>query len=349
MAKDTLSESFSNMLMDFLKDKFNNTEFKDENEAKELLEKIKKIDISDLFKKFLDDLAEENLNGFKSDMYESVMSFRAIEQEFLARQEQKWYKAFVASEALYILVVEAVEDYSAYVNSMSDEEKEDKIWEYTALRYIHGRALQQYLEIITLMKNGFADGAYARWRSMYELAVISSFINKYGEKVAKAFIDASVTDDRYEWARESGIFTKKHRYITFNDIQKNCDMNSDIWQQQYDLANKTVHASPQGTFNRLSTMGDVKVIPIGRSDYGITTPAEHSAISLSQISAFFLTVFPYSTSIIAINNINDWIDVIRELYFKCHDEVFPDDEPLWEDDSISDTSQTKDNQSKKGS
>lgn len=334
MAKDALTESFSNKIIDFLKDKLKDIEIKDEKEAKEILDKVDKLDIPALYKKFLDELSKENLIGLKSDMYESVMSFRAIEQEFLARQEQKWYKAFVASEALYILVVEAAQEYSTYVNSMSDEETKDKIWEYTALKYIHGRALQQYLEIISLMKNGFADGAYARWRSMYELAIISSFINKYGENVAKAFIDASVTDDRYEWARKSGIFSSKKKYITFNDIQKNCDMNSDVWQIQYDLANKTVHASPQGTFNRLGTMGDVKVIPIGRSDYGITTPAEHSALSLAQISTYFFTVFPYSKCIIAVNNINDWLDLIRELYFKSHDEVFPDDEPLWEDSEL---------------
>lgn len=34
-------------------------------------------------------------------MFEEVMRFRADEQEFIARQEQKWYRAFVASEAMY--------------------------------------------------------------------------------------------------------------------------------------------------------------------------------------------------------------------------------------------------------
>ena len=40
--------------------------------------------------------------------------------------------------------------------------------------HIHGRALQQFLEIIILMKNGFADGAYASWRSVFEL-IITNF------------------------------------------------------------------------------------------------------------------------------------------------------------------------------
>ena len=32
-----------------------------------------------------------------------------------------------------------------------------------------------------------------------------------------------------------------------------------------------------------------------------------------------------------MRGIHDWIDVVREMYFKTHDEIFPDDEPLWQD------------------
>lgn len=59
------------------------------------------------------------------------------------------------------------------------------------MQHIQGRALQQFIEIITLMKNGFADGAYARWRSMYEIAIVSAFITEKGEAVAEAFIQSS--------------------------------------------------------------------------------------------------------------------------------------------------------------
>lgn len=78
-------------------------------------------------------------------------------------------------------------------------------------------------------------------------------------------------------------------------------------------------------------MEDNEVISVGRSDYGITTPAEHAAISLVQISIMFFTIFSFGNIMVAINGIKDWIDVIREIYFKSHDEIFPDDEPLWED------------------
>lgn len=329
--RDSIATSFQNSIKSVLEAELSNADTKEDKER--IVSKFKTLDVESMFLNFMKDIENETFKYMKDSMYEDVMRFRADEQEFLARQEQKWYKAFVASEEMYIITIEAAERYSEYVKSLSEEVFKQKYWTYTALKYIHGRALQQYLEIITLMKNGFADGAFARWRSMYELSIMCSFIKKFGEKTAQKFCEASITDDRYEWARESQIFSIKKKYITFNDIQKECDLSSDVWKQQYDLANIMVHASPQGTFYRLCDMGTEEVIPVGRSDYGITTPGEHAAISLAQISTMFFTLFPESDTLIQTNNINNWINVVREAYFKTHDDVFPDDEPLW-DDSI---------------
>lgn len=329
MAKDEIIEFFTNTIEEAVKEGLENAET--EEDAKRIIEKFENLNISEMFKDFLKDMSRDSFEYMKANMYEEVMRFRADDQEFMARQEQKWFRAFVSSEALYIMIMQGAEYYRDFVNGLDEEERKAKIWEHTAMIHIHGRALQQYLEIITLMKNGFADGAYARWRSMYELSIIGSFINQYGEKVAKAFVEDSYTDDRYEWARASGLYPRSKKYITFSDIQKKCDIDSPVWREQYDLANKTVHASAQGTFNRLGNMGETKVISIGRSDYGITTPAEHSAISLVQISTMFFSIFSSAQMIVIIKGINDWINVIREIYFKTHDAVFPDDEPLWED------------------
>lgn len=329
MAKDEIVEFFTSTLLKAVEEQLKSAESAED--AQRIMDNINKIDISEMFHDYLKDMSKDSFNYMRSNMYEEVMQFRADEQEFIARQEQKWYRAFVASETLYIMVMQAAEVYVEYVNELEEANKKLRAWEFTAMLHIHGRAMQQYLEIVTLMKNGFADGAYARWRSLYELSIVSSFINKYGEKVAKAFVEASETDDRYEWARASEIYPRTKKYITFNDIQKSCDIDAPIWRKQYDLANKTVHASPQGTFKRLGNMGTKNVIPIGRSDYGITTPGEHAAISLAQITTMFFSIFSYSKIIIAMRGINDWINVVREMYFKTHDEVFPDDEPMWEE------------------
>ena len=318
-------------------------EAKSQEEADEIIKKFEEIDLSKILVDMYNTLANDTTHYMRGTMYEQVMMFRAEEQEFLSRQEQKWCKAFVASESMYIMVLEAAEAYVESVNELSQEELKNHYYTFTAMLHIHGRALQQFLEIITLMKNGFADAAYARWRSMYELTIISSFITEHSEQVAEAFIQSSETEDRYEWARSSGIFPPQKKYVSFNDIQKNCDINSTVWRHQYDLANKMVHASPQGTFSRLSNMEGVDIIPVGRSDYGITTPAEHSAISLAQITAMFFTIYSSVDSVVATKYINNWIDVIREIYFKTHDSVFEDDEKLWDNDMVSYETQLNDN------
>ena len=327
----TKTNSILSMLMDGLKSAMKEkiAEAETEEEKEKVVEHFNSMDYSailtDAFEKSIDII----FHGMKEAMYEHVVSFRSDEQAFIAHQEQKWYKAFAASEAMYIMTLEAAELYSQYVEELQEEEKKDRMWTFIALQHIHGRALQIFLEIITLMKNGFADGAYARWRSMYELSVVGSFIKSQGETIAKKYYESSETEDRYDWAKESSLFANRKRHISFNDIQKVCDFNTDDWKDQYTLANRVVHASPQGTFRRLCNTGTQSIIPVGRSDYGITTPGEHSAISLAVISAIFFTIFTESDTIASVGIINKWVDVIREAYFKTHDEVFPDDEKLW--------------------
>ncbi|WP_346889383.1 DUF5677 domain-containing protein [Clostridium sp. UBA1056] len=332
MVNDETSKFLKETLLAVVKESLEKAESIEE--ASEIIKKVEKIDLTNFFKKSYSELADSTLNYMKETMYEEVMFFRTEEQEFLSRQENSWCRAFVASEAMYIMVLQSAESYVKYVNELGEDLKCKKAYTFNAMLYIHGRALQEYLEIITLMKNGFADGAYARWRSMYELTVISSFITEYGEEVARAYIEAYDTENRYEWARSSGIFSISKKYISFNDIQKSCNINTVVWRKQYDLANKIIHASSQGTFSRLGNMGSNNVIAVGRSDYGITTPGEHSAISLAQITTMFYGIFPYGDGVVAMKYINGWIDVVREMYFKTHDEIFPNDEPLWNDDQI---------------
>ncbi|EPD3870784.1 DUF5677 domain-containing protein [Listeria monocytogenes] len=325
---DETNDFLSKTFIDLLEKKLEKA--KSQEEADEIVKKFEDIDLSKIFVDIYDTMANNTTKYMRDTMHEEVMLFRADEQEFLSRQEQKWCKAFVASESMYIMVLEASESYLDFVHELPQEELREQKWTFTAMLHIHGRALQQFLEIITLMKNGFADAAYARWRSMYELTIISSFITEHGENVAKSFIESSETEDRYEWARASEIFSTSKKYISFNDIQKKCTINSTAWRYQYDLANKTIHASSQGTFARLGNMGEGEnVIPVGRSDYGITTPAEHSAISLAQITCMFFTIHSSGDSLVAVKYVNNWIDVIREIYFKTHDVVFPNDKKLW--------------------
>ena len=319
---DTLNE----ILLEHVK------ELKNQSEIDEFYEKYEKADFSELYLEMVNDTSNQLVDNAKNIMYENSLLFRCEETEIVAKINQKWFKAFVSSEALYMMIFEAVKDYSDYVNKIGDREKGEAIHKYTALKYIHGRGLQQFLEIITLMKNGFADGAYSRWRSLYELNIIASFISEYGEEIAEAYISSHNTEDRYEWARACGEFSPKKKYISFDDIRKKANFPSDLWQRPYQLANEVTHASSQGTFNRIGVIDGEEKISIGHTDYGLTIPGEHSAITIAQLTGLLLMVYPSGDSIVAAKMINKWVDVVREQYFKTHDYIFPNEPKLWDNE-----------------
>ena len=56
---------------------------------------------------------------------------------------------------------------------------------------LHARACQMAAEISTLLRNGFADGANARWRSLHETACITIFITTFNDNdnLAKRYMD----------------------------------------------------------------------------------------------------------------------------------------------------------------
>ncbi|MCR5653599.1 MAG: DUF5677 domain-containing protein [Ruminococcus sp.] len=249
-------------------------------------------------------------------VFSGIAAMRADEKRFDVYFDQNWSTAFVTSECFYVLISVAHIAYTDYLGQLSDADKAEKKNTLTAINELCRRASQQYLEILTLVRNGFSDGAFARWRSMYELSVICSFIHKYGEPVAEKFIEASDSQDRYDWAMACGEFSEKKRHVTFGDILKLCDMDAEVWKDNYTVANQTVHASPQGTFDRLSDRDSQ------RSGYGIAAPAIQSANTLALISSMLFSLFPEEKTMDKMSLAAKWLDELTEAYVETHEKLF---------------------------
>lgn len=179
---------------------------------------------------------------------------------------------------------------------------------FTVLTYINGRALQVANEILLLLRNGYADGAYARFRTLYELSVIAHFINSHGDEFAQAYMDYD--GNRYGWAAAAFPNYKKPEKIPFNEIEKNCGVDVSSWKSEYRLSNKLVHASSQGTFSRLSAIYPTKEILIGASDGGIKVPATNSLQALFQINRLYFSCI--NAPIVSL-----WVLTLQELKEKC--------------------------------
>ena len=256
-----------------------------------------------------------------ASVFAGIAKMRAEEQSFADYFSENWNTAFVKSECFYVLIAQAVSTYNAYISSLPEEIIKDKQNTCKALSELHRRASQQYLEILTLIKNGFPDGAFARWRSMYELSVISSFIHKYGEAVAAKFVEASDSQDRYDWAMECGEFSERKKHVTFGDILKLCDMETDVWRENYTVANQTVHASPQGTFGRLGSKDGSESLA-QRVDYGISAPAIQSANTLALISSMLFSILPEEKTVEKMTLAAKWLDELTEAYCETHEKLF---------------------------
>ena len=294
----------------------------------EIIDRISAFKIENALTKVTEVMSSDAVDTMESTMYERGLEERSNTEQFMAHNSQIWGKAFVVSDAMYLIALEAGSDINACVSATATEQHKEKMFRYCVLGELYGRACQQYLEIIHLVKGGFADGAYARWRSLFELSVISEFIRKHDEKVAKAYYDASFTDDgRYGWAKDAPCFSgwKNPDKIRFEDIKKQCKMATNAWDNQYKLANKIVHPTPQGTFDRLGLpSGPREFTPVGHSDYGLAPPAINAAVSLSMIADNYFRFAVSGDSIVYIQVLIKWANLVKEYYTdieaKCFNE-----------------------------
>ncbi len=319
MATDYLSEVFNNAYTDTI------VEWQKQGLSDaEILEKLNQDTINKSLKLLLDQASKDYHEYFIEKRFEISHRQKIEQDKFIAHHNSIWGECFAISETMYVMALEAAERYSTFVSdNISDNIKNEKKYTFLALQYMQGRCCQEFLEILCLMKYGFADCAYARWRSMYELCCNASFIMKHGEIIAKQYVEQSQTEEyKYRWTKgaknDDGTELK---VTTFQGIQDNCDVD-EAWKKQYKLACFVNHGSPQGTFRRLSLMDEQSLVVVGHSDYGITTPAEHSAISLAWITNMFLSIFPCLDALAHARVIHDWVEEVRTAYFNTADKCF---------------------------
>jgi hypothetical protein len=79
----------------------------------------------------------------------------------------------------------------------SFRKKGDNVKFETLLR-MHARSCQISSEILELLKGGFADGAMARWRTLYELSVISNYLVDKPNELIQRYLDYYFVENYFE-------------------------------------------------------------------------------------------------------------------------------------------------------
>ena len=159
-------------------------------------------------KKIIPDVSKEIKNVLDRNSKQMLEEQRKTQTGFEKRLYLRWKKAIDSFECLIRVSHESVEEHIKKIQSRIDYSNQDK---WLALIKIHARSVHIANEILALLKGGYPDGANARWRSLRELAIISTFLKEHNNELAKRYLDYSVIRSLKE-AKHYQNHQKKLRY-----------------------------------------------------------------------------------------------------------------------------------------
>lgn len=211
-------------------------------------------------------------------------------------------------------------------------------------------------EILHLLKGGFPDAAFARWRSLYEIAVTATFIGLHGETCAEAYLDHEIVDDLrcgqldHELQTARGIKADSDEYLkdlerAFQEMlekhgdsfknpfgwaaatlgQKNpqfrdleVTIGQDHMRSIYKRASDKIHAAANGISTSLGTQSFGVNAPMLRapSHEGLRDPAILCAHSLCQTSTVITTLFNHAECLIEMNLFAELVSRIEKAFDK---------------------------------
>lgn len=238
-------------------------------------------------------------------------------KEFKTGLEKRWGKAY---DLLEIFISYNL-DHGMIVAHSYRTTNEQNIKFETLLR-LHARACQLAFEILELLRGGFADGAMARWRSIYEIAIFANFLKDKPEELSKRYLDYSFVENYYEaieYQKNCKLLgdrplTKKVMAKKESSLKALCDKyGADFkkpygWASQfltadkrnfagmeetidfkymksfYKLANNYVHGGAKAFLFKMGMIDSERVMLAGPSNYGMADPAQNAAFALLQIT-----------------------------------------------------------------
>lgn len=263
-------------------------------------------------------------NSLKDSSQDMLDEHRLRRISFESRLLLRWRKPINLLRALQVIALESGEEFYKEVNTSVVSDEPDKI---KALISIHARACRIADEILCLLSGGFPDAAFARWRTLHELSVLSFFISKNDNELAQRYLDYSAIDSYKEmkgyisYQNTLGLepldektieslehkknnlvmkygrnYSKKYGWAanvlsdnnpTFRKIEEWVGL--DYFRPYYKLACNNIHSGAKGNFYNLGLIeNDGNVLLCGSSNYGLADAGQNTAISLQQICTVIL-------------------------------------------------------------
>lgn len=344
--KEQFKDYSSGLKFDFSIEQIRNAGYKNEEELRPILQGI--IDklpcktqalienydgtIQKLVNKVTDSSVRPILDSFKTKVKDIKKENDKENTAAISQIESLWGKPL----SQLSLIITFTEESLAWYMQRTDNLHQESITQDILIR-LYGKAIQISKEVLILLTNGYANGAQARWRSLHELSVISSFISKQGDDVAQRYLDHRAINQYKSALQKREYFTRlnsapvttkqmtklKRRYDelllkygnsfkgdygwaanalslkrpTFKDIEEVVEL--DHHRPYYKSASSNIHCNTTGVFDGLGLMpGNDSEVLSGASDLDIASPAQSLMISLNVISVSLLTINPTIDSIV---------------------------------------------------
>lgn len=323
--------------------KYTQEEFEQMNEPYEYDDVLKKSS------KYIYDLMCES----EKENYQNLNT--EIEQ-FTQRNFQRWELGFQKLEMLRQISIEAGVEFKKHFLTFPEYETDVLLG---ALMREHANACRIAGEIILLLKGGYADGALARWRTLFEILVTCLVLHKHGKNAANDYIrhgkrkavkgmeeyqktakdmNRQLYDDeeisnmlklKESWDKKDN-FHWAQKYTGYGRLEKlREDVGLGKWSHDYMWASHNIHSVYREALSLLAT-SEAKndLLLVGASNSGMVEPAHMTAITLAQITSTFLTAhineennIDYTNSTLFMFLMQYYVDDIGESFLKCSENI----------------------------
>ena len=313
--------------------------------------------VTEIAPKWAESSAKIYLDSIKNDAKVGMMQYRRERRGFERRLSKHWAKPLHLLE----LTVEIAQEVAAGVgDQVAAGEAEVDEHTFRALWAIHARGCQMSRAILALLRSGFSDDAHARWRSLHELAAVSSFISKHGDGVAEKYLLHDVVqrrklartykahevrakldpltqsemdeiEDEYQSViRKFGSeFGKDYGWAASALGNKpptllyiESDVGLDHLRPYYQMANHNVHGNSHAAFFKLGGFGpDRRIHLAGPSNMGLADPGHGVALSLVHITGALVQ------TVTTLDSLTEWmvLDLLEhetgEAFLQAHEEA----------------------------
>ncbi len=299
-----------------------------EDEMLDLWEK-KQAEIADGWSDVISNSTATGGELVSQEVLAKVRKFARADARDLRRVERMLRRQWGAALDLYRLFYNSCLEVGGRIQALYIADTDDEYeWRTGALLMVHARACTTASEVHALLRTGHPNGAFARWRTMHELAVVAFLLADADETLSERFVSHVAVGnwkDAQRW--QDHAETLGHERFTDAEMQELADARDELRDQfgadycndwgwalplfpgrssvtfvdlaervdlahhrpYVNLANHTNHGGSKGSYlNRVEFPDGTFVTLGGSTTHGLAEPASAALIALNHVTIALL-------------------------------------------------------------